>query len=74
MEEHNKFIEGVRIYGRNLKKVAKHVGTRDSHHVGSRARYFLKMVEEHPEVEGADIYDVLNQFKRRPWNKLQKNE
>ena len=50
-EEHSKFVEGMKLFGaKDAKKIAKHVGTRDSTQVRSHAqKYFIKLAQERGE-------------------------
>ena len=45
-EEHNKFLEALRIYGKDWDSMQKYVGTRDSPHIRSHAqKFFRKLVK-----------------------------
>jgi len=45
-EEHQKFIEGLRIYGKNWKKVEDYVGTRTGAQIRSHAQKFFNRLEK----------------------------
>ena len=45
-EEHNKFLEALRIYGKDWDSMQKYVGSRDSPHIRSHAqKFFRKLVK-----------------------------
>jgi len=44
-EEHQKFIEGLRKFGRNWKLVEEYIGTRDSAQIRSHAQKFFNRLE-----------------------------
>lgn len=41
-EEHERFLEALRIHGKDWEKIQKYVGTRDGVHIRSHAQKFLK--------------------------------
>ena len=59
-EEHNRFIEAVRFYGKDWRMIAAHIETRTVQQITSRTITFKKMVQKDPNTEGADIVDILN--------------
>eukprot|EP01017_Pseudomicrothorax_dubius_P051250 TRINITY_DN982_c0_g4_i1.p1 TRINITY_DN982_c0_g4~~TRINITY_DN982_c0_g4_i1.p1 ORF type:complete len:208 (+),score=22.26 TRINITY_DN982_c0_g4_i1:109-732(+) len=44
-EEHQKFVEAVRLYGKNWKKVEEHVGTRTGAQIRSHAQKFFNRLQ-----------------------------
>ena len=40
-EEHDRFLEALRIYGKDWDKIEKHIGTRDAAHARSHAQKFF---------------------------------
>ena len=71
-EEHEKFLEGIVLYGINWKKVKTLIGTRTSIQVRSHAqKFFYKMKTCKDEILGIDftlnsicnIRDMINQIK-----------
>lgn len=59
-EEHTKFIEAVRVNGKNWKKVAKYMdGGRDPSLLASHSQQFRKKIHANPNIEGADILKLL---------------
>lgn len=76
-EEHNKFLEGIVLYGINWKKVKTMIGTRTSIQVRSHAqKFFYKMKTCKDEKLGIDftlnsicnIRDMINQIKNNNSN------
>ena len=76
-EEHNKFLEGIVLYGINWKKVKTLIGTRTSIQVRSHAqKFFYKMKTCKDENLGIDftlnsisnIRDMMNQIKNHNSN------
>mmetsp|Transcript_14503 Transcript_14503/g.24739 ORF Transcript_14503/g.24739 Transcript_14503/m.24739 type:complete len:360 (-) Transcript_14503:587-1666(-) len=58
-EEHEKFLEGLRLHKRDWKKVQQHVGSKDIMQVRSHAqKYFLKQ-HKHKRV-GQEIFSIGN--------------
>jgi len=58
-EEHEKFLEGLRLHKRDWKKVQQHVGSKDIMQVRSHAqKYFLKQ-HKHRRV-GAALFSIGN--------------
>jgi SHAQKYF class myb-like DNA-binding protein len=51
-EEHQKFIEGLRKYGRNWKLVEEFIGTRDSAQIRSHAQKFFNRLEREFHAKG----------------------
>ncbi|EAR86833.3 Myb-like DNA-binding domain, shaqkyf class protein (macronuclear) [Tetrahymena thermophila SB210] len=45
-EEHQKFLEGLNIYGKNWKKVEEHIGTRTGAQIRSHAQKFFNRLEK----------------------------
>ena len=58
-DEHSRFLEGLRLYGKNWKKVTEHVGTRTRPLIASHAQQFKNKVRKFPGIEGADLLEVL---------------
>eukprot|EP00826_Nyctotherus_ovalis_P010882 TRINITY_DN12842_c0_g1_i21.p2 TRINITY_DN12842_c0_g1~~TRINITY_DN12842_c0_g1_i21.p2 ORF type:complete len:139 (+),score=50.25 TRINITY_DN12842_c0_g1_i21:475-891(+) len=54
-EEHKRFLEGLRLYGKNWKKVQAHVRTRSTTQVRSHAqKHFIRLETRGEEEERAD--------------------
>ena len=77
-EEHQLFLEGLRIYGKDWESVEKHIGTRDAAHVRSHAQKFvsklvksIKKNKEDPDIKF--YYDILNQKMSKPIKRKRKN-
>lgn len=58
-DEHDRFLEAVRLYGKNWGQITKHVGTRSRQSVYSHAQKFRKRVERQPLLRGAECAPVL---------------
>ena len=59
-QEHTKFIEGVRLYGKNWAKVAEYIGpSRARDQMASHSQSFRKKIHANSTIDGADILTVL---------------
>ena len=58
-DEHQRFLEGVRIHGKNWKAITKHVGTRERSQVASHAQAFRKKVIANPDLDGSELVEIL---------------
>ena len=46
-EEHKQFLESIRLYGKDWKKIEEHIGTRSCSQIRSHAqKYFLRLEKE----------------------------
>ena len=45
-EEHQRFIDGLKLYGKNWKKVEEHVGTRNGAQIRSHAQKFFNRLDK----------------------------
>jgi SHAQKYF class myb-like DNA-binding protein len=77
-EEHYKFLEALRIYGKDWDKIQAHIGTRDAAHCRSHAQKFLIKLEKSMNakspkkmIEDAQIYhDILSKRVEKPNRKF----
>ena len=60
-EEHNRMIEGFRLYGKDFDKVICHVGTRVESSVKNRAYQLKYRIRKDPTTFGADILPILEE-------------
>ena len=49
-DEHDRFIEAVKLFGKDWAKITAHVGTRSRQSVYSHAQKFRKRVEREPNL------------------------
>jgi len=54
-EEHQKFIEGLKRYGKNWKQVEEHVGTRNGAQIRSHAQKFFNRLEREFNLKFEDL-------------------
>lgn len=60
-EEHQRFIEALKLYGKNWKKVEEHVGTRNGAQIRSHAQKFFNRLDKElrkKEMKGDSISDL----------------
>lgn len=78
-EEHERFLEALRIYGKDWDKIQKHLGTRDAAHCRSHAQKFLIKLEKQIKqessckntIENARFYhDILSKKIEKPNRKF----
>ncbi|CAI2386552.1 unnamed protein product [Moneuplotes crassus] len=56
-EEHRKFVEALKMYGKQWKKVEEHIKTRSGAQIRSHAqKYFLKIQKEYPDQDAFQIF------------------
>ena len=53
-KEHERFIEAVKLYGKNWSEITNYISTRSRQSVYSHAQKFRKRVEKEPNLIGAD--------------------
>lgn len=58
-DEHKRFVEALRKYGKDWQQVEDHIGTRNSAQIRSHAQKFLNRIEKVPDIEESDIKDIL---------------
>lgn len=54
-EEHQKFIEGLKLFGKNWKQVEEHVGTRNGAQIRSHAQKFFNRLEREFNCKFEDL-------------------
>ena len=54
-EEHQKFIEGLKKFGKNWKQVEEHVGTRNGAQIRSHAQKFFNRLEREFNCKFEDL-------------------
>jgi len=59
-EEHQRFIESLRKFGKNWKKVEEYVGTRSGPQIRSHAQKFFIRLEREVSLGGKNPIDLLN--------------
>ena len=58
-EERDKFVEAVRLHGKNWPKVTQQISTRDISQVRSYSTVFRNLCKKNPEISGMDILPLL---------------
>lgn len=54
-EEHQKFIEGLKLFGKNWKQVEEHIGTRNGAQIRSHAQKFFNRLEREFNLKIEDL-------------------
>lgn len=57
--EHKRFLDAIRIYGKNWPKIVEHIGTRDRAQVGSHSQKWRLDVKKNPNLDGAELVQLL---------------
>lgn len=58
--EHAKFVEALKIYGKDYQSIADIVGTRDSNQVKSHAQKFMQQLKKSTKSEDRKLFETLN--------------
>jgi SHAQKYF class myb-like DNA-binding protein len=60
-DEHQRFVEALKIYGKNWKKVEEHVSTRTGAQIRSHAQKFFNRIQKELNVnKGQAIENIAN--------------
>ncbi|XP_034204037.1 protein LHY-like isoform X5 [Prunus dulcis] len=54
-EEHNKFLEALKLYGRAWQRIEEHIGTKTAVQIRSHAQKFFSKLEKEAHVNGVPI-------------------
>lgn len=61
-EEHNKFVDGLRKYGKNWKLIEDYVNTRSGSQIRSHAQKFFSRLEKQCNVTKSDVFKYLDKL------------
>lgn len=73
-EEHNRFLEALKLYGRAWQRIEEHIGTKTAVQIRSHAQKFFTKLEKEALVKGVPIRQALDieipppRPKRKPSN------
>ncbi|GER46343.1 receptor-like protein [Striga asiatica] len=73
-EEHNRFLEALKLYGRAWQRIEEHIGTKTAVQIRSHAQKFFTKLEKEATVKGVPIGQALDidipppRPKRKPSN------
>lgn len=61
-EEHNKFVDGLRKYGKNWKLIEDYVNTRSGSQIRSHAQKFFSRLEKQCGITKNDVFKYLDKI------------
>jgi len=61
-DEHTRFVEGLKIYGKNWKKVEDHVSSRSGAQIRSHAQKFFNRIEKELYVNKGHAIDNISKI------------
>lgn len=65
-EEHQRFLEALKLYGKDWNKISRYIGTRDVINIRSHAQKFFKKISNHDEyIEQQETSEYINILKWR---------
>ncbi|XP_057531810.1 protein LATE ELONGATED HYPOCOTYL-like isoform X1 [Amaranthus tricolor] len=73
-EEHNRFLEALKLYGRAWQRIEEHIGTKTAVQIRSHAQKFFSKLEKEAQVKGVPIGQAIDieipppRPKRKPSN------
>nr|A0A0G3VTN5.1 RecName: Full=Protein LATE ELONGATED HYPOCOTYL; Short=PhLHY [Petunia x hybrida]AKL88450.1 late elongated hypocotyl [Petunia x hybrida] len=73
-EEHNRFLEALKLYGRAWQRIEEHIGTKTAVQIRSHAQKFFTKLEKEALIKGVPISEALDieipppRPKRKPSN------
>ena len=73
-DEHNKFIEAVRRYGKNWSAITDFVATKSKKSVLYHSRTFISQVAKNPNLEDSDVILALKVQGKRGRPKIKRSE
>ncbi|KAH6767308.1 hypothetical protein C2S52_018291 [Perilla frutescens var. hirtella] len=59
-EEHNRFLEALKLYGRAWQRIEEHIGTKTAVQIRSHAQKFFTKLEKEAIIKGVPIGQSLN--------------
>ncbi|CAH8319087.1 unnamed protein product [Eruca vesicaria subsp. sativa] len=57
-DEHDKFLEALRLYGRAWQRIQEHIGTKTAVQIRSHAQKFFTKLEKEAEAKGIPALDI----------------
>ena len=78
-EEHQLFLDGLKIYGKDWEAIQNHIGTRDTVNIRSHAQKFTTKLKKSIENNDGDpdskfYYSVLKEKMSKPIKRKRKNK
>ncbi|XP_074279592.1 protein LATE ELONGATED HYPOCOTYL-like isoform X2 [Silene latifolia] len=73
-EEHNRFLEALKLYGRAWQRIEEHIGTKTAVQIRSHAQKFFSKLEKEAHVKGVPVGQAIDieipppRPKRKPSN------
>ena len=61
-EEHNKFVDGLRKYGKNWKLIEDYVNTRSGSQIRSHAQKFFSRLEKQCNITKSEVFKFLDKI------------
>nr|BAD97867.1 LHY homologue2 [Lemna aequinoctialis] len=54
-EEHNKFLQALKLYGRSWQRIEEHIGSKTAVQIGSHAQKFFSKLEKEALIKGVPL-------------------
>lgn len=67
-DEHKRFLEAVKLYGKNWSEITRYVGSRSRQSVYSHAQKFRKRVEREPLLQGSECAQILSELNQQHYS------
>jgi len=59
IEEHRRFLDALRKYGKSISEIAAFVGTKSEYQCRNHIASFKTNIQRDPSIEGADLLPIL---------------